>query len=117
MPSLDVSDILDDPDFAGAFTLYPATQAVGANGRAVNTQGNPIVCAGVVTQGTGDVLGRTPEGDIIHGSITIHTRRHLSIGDVIGYGGRRHTVSLVNDWSTYGQGYFMAACELLPFNG
>jgi hypothetical protein len=117
MPSLDVSDILDDPDFVGSFTLYPAAQTVGVNGRAVNVQGVSVTCAGVITQGTGDVLGRTPEGDIIHGSITIHTRQILSIGDVIGYGGRRHTVSVVNDWSTYGQGYFMAACELLPFNG
>ena len=117
MPALDVSDILDDPDFQDTFTLASSTQVIGTNGRAVNTEGASMTCYGVITQGTGDLLGRTPEGDMIRGSITIHTRTKLVIGDVISWGGRSHTVSLVNDWSTYGQGYYMAACELLPLNG
>lgn len=117
MPLLDVSDILDDPDFVGTFVLHPSTQVVGSDGRAVNTAMPSVTCAGVVTQGTGDLLGRTPEGDMIHGSITIHTRQELAVGDVIEYGGRKHTVSIINDWSTYGQGFYMAACEMLPFNG
>ncbi|OYW34856.1 MAG: hypothetical protein B7Z41_00805 [Rhizobiales bacterium 12-66-7] len=120
MPLLDVSDVLSDPMFAqdaGAIVLYRSTLSVGANGRGTRTTTTKVI-PGVVTADTGDILDRTPDGQRIKGSITVHTTYALTDGDgntdadEIQWNGRRYIVSAVNDYTTYGAGYVCATCDL-----
>lgn len=121
MALLDVSDVLTDPDFSDALTVYRSTIAVGDNGRTTKTTAAlPIV--GVVTQGGGDILDRTGDAEKIRGSITVHTMFILSAGgggidaDELDWQGRRYVVDNVSDWSNYGAGFSSAGCTLKPMN-
>ncbi|WP_248322031.1 hypothetical protein [Caballeronia sp. Sq4a] len=123
MPLLDVSDLLTDPDFVDtSLTCTRSAQTVGDDGMAVNA---PTVTpfSGVVTNDSGDQLRRRPDGTMIEGSITIHTRFQLIDGktgfdaDIVTWQGRQYTVVNVRDWSTYGRGFVAAQCELMPFSG
>lgn len=123
MPFLDVSDILLDPDFVDtSLACTRNAQAVGDDGLAVDTP-TVIPFSGVVTNNTGDLLVRMTEGSRIQGSITIHTRFRLQAGgpgrdaDIVTWQGRRYTVSSVGDWSTYGAGFILANCDLIPLSG
>lgn len=120
MPFLDVSDILDDPDFATAFHVVRVTETVGDNGRPVRTEAL-IPAYGVITQGSGDVLERRSDFRAISGNITVHTKFELLVSDttrnrdadLIQWNGRRYTVAAISDWSDYGTGFFAATCENL----
>ncbi|MDE1158434.1 MAG: hypothetical protein PW791_09175 [Neorhizobium sp.] len=118
MPLLDVSEVLDDPDFADNITVTRRTETVGSNGRPVVTeQLFPIVSA-VVTQGNGDTLKQMPEGSTLEGVIVVHSRLGLvsetetTQPDVVTYLGRDYTVTQVNDWSRYGSGFTIGICRL-----
>ena len=123
MALLDVSDIVLDPDFADEMICYRSTQTIGDNGRAINTDPQPLTFWGVVTEYDGDILERTAEGDRIRGSITVHSRFVLIEGspsvtaDIIEFRGRKYTVSKVDNYSHFGQGFIAAKCDLLPLSG
>ena len=118
MPLLDVSDILDDPDFMDTMTVTWATETVNDLGRSVVTpQTFPNVPA-VITAATGDLLKYLPDGARIEGAITVHTRFLLTsesettAPDIIRWHGRDYVVTLLNDWSSYGDGFMQAICTL-----
>ncbi|WP_448952134.1 hypothetical protein [Labrys neptuniae] len=115
MPLLDVSDILNDPAFADTFTVIRPQVTIDNHGRG---SANPaqIPQSGVVTAKSGINLNRTPEGQIVYGSITIHTQFRLVEGDMLYWNGSRYTVAGVDDYSRYGGGFIAASCELLPLN-
>lgn len=123
MALLDVSDILTDPDFVSfGLVCERNTQTVGADGLATNsTTLTPF--SGVITSDNGDVLERTADGARIKGNMNIHTRFPLDDGssanaaDIVQWKGRRYTVTVVNDWSHFGQGFICATCDLIPLAG
>lgn len=117
MPFLDVSDILSDPDFADDITIT-RTNITIERGRAVkNTE--TIEASGVVTTDTGDILDRLPDMRRVAGTILVHTTETLVVSDgerdadIIGWNGKRYTVTDVNDYSRYGAGFTCAKCEPL----
>jgi galactose-6-phosphate isomerase len=123
MPQLDVSDILTDIDFfEGGLICNRMSQVIGENGMAVN-RAVPIPFGGVVTSISYSQLRRTPEGEVITGSILICTRFRLMDGksgftaDIVQRGDRSYTVADVNNYSRYGRGFVEATCELLPLAG
>lgn len=125
MASFDVSRILENPAWQDrTLTVTRTTQTIGTNGLAVNTLAvSPF--AGIVTaKGTSRKLKREDAGSRISGSIQIYTLFALTDGkssgtdaDIVSWNGRQYTVSEIEDWSTYGQGFVVATCDLLPLGG
>ena len=123
MAQLDVTEVLLDPDFMDTgLVCKRSTQAVGDNGRASNAVAS-IPFAGVVTSDKGDILERLAGAERKKGSITIHTVFRLIAGegdttaDIVTWRGKTYTVSNVNDYSHFGQGFVCATCDLLPLAG
>lgn len=123
MALLDVSDILDDPDFAdSSFVCHRLSETVDGHGRA-QVAPQDFSFTGVATSNAGDMLKRLPEGSRIEGSITIHTKFPLRAAgqnyaaDEITWKGRDYIVSTINDYTSYGAGFVAANCILKPLAG
>jgi hypothetical protein len=121
-PLLDVSDVLDDPDFQDTtLTVRRSVVTVGAHGRGEASE-QSLPFAGVVIQNDSGSLVRAPEGQYVRGSLTIYTRFPLTSGndtmdaDVVQWNGLDFTVVNPIDWSSYGAGYIAAECQLVPLN-
>jgi galactose-6-phosphate isomerase len=124
MALLNVSSVLDDPAFRDDTLICTRNaQGMAETGLAVNTPSDPIPFSGVVTSGGGDRLIRMADGSRISGSITIYTRFALSAGspgfdaDIVTWQGRQYTVTPVNNWESYGDGFVSVDCDLIPFSG
>lgn len=123
MPFLDVSDVLDDPDFVTTFDVMKATQSISSNGVATDTS-EPIDTGvyGVVEAAASLTLQRLAEGSRQGGAIHIYTRYRLSDGrgneeaHVVLWNGAHYTVVSVDDWSQFGAGYVRATCDLTDIN-
>lgn len=126
MASLDVSDVLSDPDFQSSFQVTSTTRIVGASGRPTNTTTGPVPALGVVQPGK-STMRRLDDGSRITAFIDIWTQYPLTAGtkasdsssraaDVIAWHGRQFTVAMVEDWTDFGAGYLHAECDLLPLN-
>ncbi|HWU68262.1 MAG TPA: hypothetical protein VN046_05260 [Stenotrophobium sp.] len=123
MALLDVTEVLLDPDFMDSTLACERTaQTVGNDGVAVNTV-TLMPFSGVVTSNQGDILERIAAGERINGNITIHTMFVLQDGsagftaDVVQWRGNRYTVSNVNDYEHFGQGFVSASCDIIPLAG
>lgn len=122
MALLDVTEVLFDPDFADTITCIREMQNVGGNGLASSTTTTSNF-TGVVTQEDGDVMQRMPDGEMVSGSITIHTVFRLSAGgpdqnaDIVTWQGRQYTVKMISDYSNFGAGFIAASCDLIPVTG
>ena len=113
MPLLDVSDILDDPDFADAITVARVIETVNNNGRSEVTTAT-FETSGVVTADKGDVLQRTPDGQRVTGSILVHTAFEMKAGDIVTWNERQYTAANPNDYSHFGAGFVSVVCDLKP---
>jgi len=118
---LDMSDIVNDADFADTFQVIRTTVAVGNDGRGAANAANPVTAIGVVTQGRGDELVRERDGERIQGDILIHTTFRLQDGeagktaDIVVWpagSGDRYTVTQTSDYSRLG-GFVAAICTRL----
>lgn len=122
MAQLDVSDILTDPEFADRFTVVRNIQSINDKGRANNTE-NLTPARGVVTANNGMQLNRQPDGSLVSGAITIHTRYRLISGvdgrdaDEVIWQDVRYTVDNVADYSHFGRGFVAASCTIKPISG
>lgn len=120
MALLDVSEVLDDPLFRDdTLVRRRTTQTVDDHGRAQPSYTN-LPFSGVVTAAGGQELDRRPEGSVIHETILVHTKTELTTGsgnidaDVVLWSGVEYTVTGVDDYSTYGVGFYAAVCKLRP---
>lgn len=123
MALLDVSDVLLDPDFMDQLTVARFAISVGLSGVGSRTS-TTATFYGVVTSDKGDILERVATGERVKGSITIHTKYRLRDGsgasqtaDEVTFRGQVYTVSQVNDYSHFGQGFVAATCDLKPLAG
>lgn len=123
MPTLDVSEVLDDPLFQDVFDWTVTTTTIGTNGRPVKT---PVVypaTVGVVQMDKGRNRDLIAEGAAQVGSIEIHCRARISAGnanklaDHIDWDGNGYIVTHVDNYSRYGSGYICAYADLLPLGG
>jgi hypothetical protein len=116
MASLDVSDVLDDPDFNSAFTIIRATATVDNSGmnQITSTTSQAI---GVIQPATQGDLDRLPDAARQTGSIKLYTRFRLNIdalgvqSDRILWDGSTYTVNTSNSW-LYGAGYYESLAVL-----
>lgn len=120
MPFLDLSDLVDDPDFAddsGTLFLVRTTVTVGTNGRAQSTT-DTTALTGTVTPASGTMLELLPEGARASGAILLHTKTPLHVvtdtqaADRILLRGKTYTVSALADYSAFGAGHCAAVCTL-----
>lgn len=122
MAQLDLSDVLEDPDFNDIFYRLVMEQTVDDHGEASNTE-KKTRCIGVITSSSGDKIVRKPDGSFVTGTITIHTKTRLKDGkdgfdaDVVMWKNTKYNVILVNDYSHVGRGFVAATCELAPLSG
>jgi hypothetical protein len=70
---LDVSDLLDDPDFRQNFTVARITETVTSKGRAELSSTN-LTISGVIVPATPRQLERLPEADRSSEIIAVYSR-------------------------------------------
>jgi hypothetical protein len=123
MPLLDVSFILDDPDFADTIMVTRRVETVGADGRGTVTPETFPTVSAVVTQGNGDTLRMMPDGSSLEGVIVVHSRMPLvaetetTQPDIVTYMGQDYQVTQSNDWSRFGGGFTVSVCKLRNLAG
>ncbi len=126
MPSIDVSDVLLDPDFTDTITVTTTTRVVGTNGRATDTVASPFSFVAVVIP-TSQRLILQSDGALRDGAIEIYTTYALSGGvktsdtvsrqpDVVTWHGREYVVASVEDFSAFGAGFIHATANLQNIN-
>lgn len=114
---LDVSWLLDDPDFCASFSIERRAEAVDDKGR-VETATELLPWKGVIQAASPRELERLPEADRDRETITVYSREPLRPGrrpegsapDIILWCGQRYEVSSVEPWP----GYVRALATLLP---
>lgn len=115
MPTLDVSDILTDPDFAESLTVIRRDQAMNSHGRGAVLPCETTI-TGVVTGGSSAALLRAAEYGANSRAITVHTQftlrdtRKGELPDIIVWKGMQYIVDAVADYSSYGAGFTSADC-------
>ncbi|QZN96385.1 head-tail adaptor [Symbiopectobacterium purcellii] len=129
MPTLDMSDVLMDPDFLDTSLIcHRQIQTVDEDNFPTNTS-QDIPFSGVVTVDRSLEARRMAAGQNISGAILIVTTFRLTQGqpgtdsaprldaDVVTYSGRDYRVTFVDPYTRYGAGFVQAHCELVDFNG
>ncbi len=126
MPTLDVSDVLSDPAFQDTCSIVVTTRVIGSNGVPTDTAATPFTLAAVIEPDKTSMV-RLADGSRLAGSIFIYTLALLSTGlkssdtasrlaDVVTWNGRQYVVRQVEDWSSWGQGYWRVAADLIQLN-
>ena len=122
MASIDITELLDDPDFSDTFFLRRQHQNIDSSGLAHNAE-TSVACDGVCFPGEGNKLIRTRDGDRVESDMTIVTRTILRAGrggepaDNVEWMGQRYVVTLVEDYANWGGGFVQARCNLLDLRG
>jgi len=127
MPDLDVSFVLDDPMFQDTATLIRTTIVNDDGfGEATTTETTieGVFIAGYAMPGGDGGLIRSPDGERSTNGMTALSRTELSMGDIttgrpadiIRWKGTTYTVIASNDYSNFGEGYFLALADQLPIN-
>ena len=126
MPTLDVTDVLSDPMFQDTCSVVTTTRIIGSNGVPTDTAATPFTLAAVIEPDKTAMI-RLADGSRLAGSIFIYTLTLLSTGlkssdtasrlaDVVIWNGRQYVVRQVEDWSSWGQGYWRVAADLIQLN-
>lgn len=122
MPTIDMSEVIDDPDLTESVTLLRRVETLGANGRNTITETSYTIGA-VVTPGTQPGFIRTPDGQAMPNTITVHTSTILqgpAAGlqpDIIQWNGMNYVVRIIYDFSNFGAGFTSAQCEAISLVG
>jgi len=129
MPDLDVSFVLDDPMFNdSSIIIERTTLVVGSDGRGIPTTVSitidGVAISGYALPGGDGGLVRRPEGETNTNGMTLLTRFNVQMGDiatgatadVILWNGSRFTVIAQNDYSNFGDGYYLILADQLPLN-
>lgn len=117
MPTLDVSDIIADPEFADDITVIRSFRTVNSAGRAVDSPGY-YYTYGCVQPAPQSVLLQLPEAERVGSFISVVTPFRLipltdtTAPDQVLWSNRTYRVKMVRDWSTYGSGFVEGICEL-----
>ena len=126
MPGLDVSEAFDN-DFWDSFTLIRRLETVGNDG--FSNIANTVTPNqwGVITMASPNDLQRLPEADIALKSIVIVTQVRLQLAsanpgngpttkaDVVQWAGDNYQVTLVEDYSRFGEGFIWAMAQATDY--
>lgn len=117
MATIDVSELMEDPDFIDDIQIIARTQTVDQYGKGQTEEVAPRDAIGVVQPATsGKVLERLPEGIRISDVITIWTKEKLktdendAYSDLVVWNGERYTVKNAMPYGNWGDGYIQADC-------
>lgn len=132
MPTLDVSELLDDPTFVEKITVIRREEQITPKGRtAIIPTIIPDVLASVQPKDTvigGNVVLREADYEIRGSNVNVYTKFRLRSAaqvkalptnargkqfqpDIIVWNGDHFQVELTNDFSHYGAGYMHAECS------
>ena len=121
MARIDVSELLNDPDFVEQITLIKRTVSINEHGENPLTETASIIYACI--QGmAGSELERQPQSARLHDTITIYTKSILQsekesgYADVVVWQGNRYQVKSVVNFKNYGVGYTQGTCVLEAVN-
>lgn len=120
---IDVSELMDDPDFVSPDPVQVERRAVAVNEHG-ETELTPTVLdiTAIVQDGAGDMLERMPEAAKLVESIRVWSRFQFeseSVGgyaDVVLYRGKRYQVMPRNFWANWGNGYTRVLATLEGFS-
>lgn len=118
MPTLDVSEIIGDPEFADDFTVVRSSRVTGPNGRTVDIP-SEYFTYGCIQPAPDRALVQLPEAERVGSFISVVTPFRLfpltasTSPDQIVWNNSTYRVKLVHDWSTYGNGFVEGICELV----
>lgn len=121
MASIDMSDVLLDPDFLDTAVCVRRTEVVGANGVPVRTTVDTPFLGCFISESS--TMTRTNNAEQVSSRMTCVTVFRLMDGrngqtaDIVKFKGLPYTVSNVADFSNYGPGFVDAILELLPADG
>jgi hypothetical protein len=116
MANIDVSEVLNDPDFQDAFQIIREAETIDQHGRAVDTAGGAKTYYGVIQPASGDTLQLMPDLARTAGTIEVWTQEILqgetdtTAPDVIIWQGNTYTVSHTDPWFNWGTGWVHAVC-------
>jgi len=119
MADLDVSDVLDDPDFSDPIIITRKTQEVANSGFEFNPATTKLNIYGVVTVGSMLPMQRAADSELAKKVITVHTRTTLYAvqagfePDIVTWNGNNYVVKKPNNWSHFGQGFTANECEMI----
>jgi hypothetical protein len=117
MPTLDLSEIANDPEFTSTFTRLRPTVALvtGTEGRTTSTYASST-CTGIVTPGDRpDSMGDAPEGESADNWITVISTTPILLAgdasscDIVEWAGAKYRVRSVEPFGAYG--YQVANCQ------
>ena len=126
MAGLDVSDAFDG-NFLDTFDIIRREETVGDDGFATKNVTTDAGQYGVVTMASPNDLQRLPEADVSLKTIIIVTMARLQLAsktddpevtikaDIVLWAGDYYQVSLVDDYSRYGQGYIWAMAQAIDY--
>lgn len=115
MALIDVSSLMNDPDFVNKFTIIRRSSRVNTFGE--NELYDTYVSAiGSIQAGNGDTLLRLPEAARKQNAMTIYTKTELrsdecgGYSDIILWKNQRFQVLVISPWSNFGEGWYMCDC-------
>ncbi len=122
MARVDVSEVINDPDFTEpAWHIVRMEQVDDTGYNRLTETRTPILV--IPTSGDGDVSIKRPQGRSVFSTVRFYTEADLKPGeadrapDEVEWRGNRYEVPSRSDWSTWGRGFTSAACQLLAPSG
>lgn len=122
MSLLDITEVVNDPDFTEPAQWIQRSVVTGADGVGVYVERTLDILV-VPTAGDGSILDRQRDASIVGHSSRFYTTAPLSPGttgrdaDRLLWRGRVYQVRSVSDFSNWGQGFVSASCQLMPPDG
>lgn len=122
MALLDVSEVISEPLFTEQAMLVQRAVVIGPGGIASHVETRTPILV-IPTSGDGDQTRRSRDASSVYSTVRFYTKAQLSPGetgsdaDRIHWRGRLYQVISRSDWSTWGQGFTSASCELVPPDG
>ena len=101
---LDISELLDNPDFIQSVTFNIVTQSTDGGGSPSETTVQVTHATTNVQPASGTVLQRLPEGERSKDILQVFTKSSLVIknGDYMQFNGKKYRCYTTEDWSQYG---------------
>lgn len=119
--TIDVSELLLDPDFTQSVQVIRATAPVDIHGRVTPVETTFEIVASVQAN-SGQALAMLVDGSRISDSISVHSQTLLfaseqgRVADIVVWRNRRYVVKIVRLWDGWGAGFCSATCEYVGVN-
>jgi galactose-6-phosphate isomerase len=113
MPTLDVSWVTQEPEFADMFQVLRRPETISQTGRSVTSQVTATAYGTIVPTGDNSLVRQT-DYELGRKTLTIYTTYRLQQAapgyqpDLVLYRGNQYVVSSVEDFSAFGEGFIVA---------